>query len=101
MDPYPDETEALRATVRDLQERLGVLTGLEERLRVAEARAVDAERRLQELSDQVEAADRVRGNVESPPQTARPPETPSSEADDLRARLARTASRKKAGGADR
>ena len=101
MDAYPDETEALRVTVRDLQERLGVLTGLEERLRVAEARAMDAERRLQELTDQVAAAERARGTFETPPEPARPPVTPSSEADDLRARLARTASRKKAGGADR
>ena len=78
------ELEALRAKVRDLQDRLGTLAGLEERVRVAEARTLDAERRLQELTDHVSASEGV------PVQT-------QPGANDLRARLARTASRKKPG----
>jgi predicted nucleic acid-binding Zn-ribbon protein len=87
MDPNPSEVETLRSAVRDLQERVDAIAVLEDRVRVAEARALDAERRLQELTDQVSAADEGRKNA-------------PSEASDLRARLARTTSKKKPGGRD-
>jgi predicted nucleic acid-binding Zn-ribbon protein len=53
------------------------LARLEERVRIAERRALDAERRLEELTERVEA-DRA-----------------ADEPSDLRARLARTAARKR------
>jgi hypothetical protein len=92
------EVEALKATVRDLQERLDALSGLDERVHVAEARALDAERRLKELTDQVGAAEVGRGQSAAPAaaQTTAAPAT--TEGNDLRARLARTASQKKPGG---
>jgi hypothetical protein len=82
-------------------QELGVLG---ERVEVAERRALDAERRLQELSEQVEAGKRAarRRRTEVDPEVADAPaaEEPVDEAeDDLRARLARTAARKKPGGA--
>ena len=85
MDEHRGEIEALRATVRDLEARVEVLSLLEERVRVAEARASDAERRLQELIDQVRTNEAVQDD---------------GPAGDLRARLARTASRKKPGARD-
>ncbi len=102
MDPNPNELETLRAKVRDLEERLGILTGLEERVYVAETRALDAERRLQELTGQIAASGRELSSFGSPDTDAGSAEPQLPESDDLRARLARTASRKKAGGgADR
>ncbi|HEY6567009.1 MAG TPA: hypothetical protein VI341_05755 [Actinomycetota bacterium] len=86
------EVDALKATVRELQERLDALSGLDERVRVAEARASDAERRLQELTDQVGATQVEPGQATD--------DRGITEGEDLRARLARTASQKKPGGRD-
>jgi hypothetical protein len=69
------------------------LASLEERVKVAEARALDAERRLQELTEQVEAAAARRAS-----RSTIPPRAPDPQAEELRARLARTAARKKPGG---
>jgi hypothetical protein len=69
------------------------LASLEERVKVAEARALDAERRLQELTEQVEAAAARRAG-----RSTTPPRAPDPQAEELRARLARTAARKKPGG---
>lgn len=82
MDPSREEIETLRATIRDLRARVAGLSLLEDRVRLAEERAVDAERQLQELIDRA-------GAVSAPPAEA--------PATDLRSRLARTASRKKPG----
>ncbi len=81
------EVDALKAMVRDLQDRIDTFEGLDERVRVAEARALDAERRLQELTEQVSATGVERS-------------TSTAEGNDLRARLARTASKKKPSGRD-
>jgi hypothetical protein len=86
MDAEREEVENLRRTVRDLQERVDGLGALEERVRVAEARASDAERRLQDLIDQVNASEA----------SHRDPQMGG----DLRTRLARTASKKKPGGGE-
>jgi hypothetical protein len=80
-----DEVDALKAMVRELQGRIDTFKGLDERVRVAEARALEAERRLQELTDQVSATGAERS-------------ASTAEGNDLRARLARTASKKKPGG---
>jgi hypothetical protein len=85
MDAEPEEVENLRRSVRDLQERVDGLGALEDRVRVAEARASDAERRLQDLIDRVSASEGSRRD---------------GQGDDLRTRLARTASKKKPGGKD-
>jgi hypothetical protein len=69
------------------------LASLEERVKVAEARALDAERRLQELTEQVEAAAARRAG-----RSTTLPRPPDPQAEELRARLARTAARKKPGG---
>jgi hypothetical protein len=86
MDAEPEEVENLRRTIRDLQERVDGLGALEERVRVAEARASDAERCLQDLIDQVNASEGSQRDGQA--------------SDDLRTRLARTASKKKPGGGD-
>lgn len=94
------EVDALKATVRDLQERLDALSGLDERVRVAEARASDAERALRDLTDQVGATEAERSRVTGPTAAETTGGQVSAEGNDLRARLARTASQKKPGGRD-
>lgn len=75
----PTEHDAPDAAPSDDRDRAhaAVLARLEERVRIAERRALDAERRLEELAERVEA------------------ERAAHEPSDLRARLARTAERKR------
>ncbi len=90
----------LRAQAAEL--RAEELASLEARVQVAERRALDAERRLFELTEQVES---VQGRAHAP--DLDPPEDDGAadvyegavgQPNDLRARLARTAARKKPGG---
>ena len=83
-----------RARLAD--DRLASLGPLEQRVEVAERRALDAERRLDEIDDRVGAAtiDEVSDGPSEPTVAAR-------QAAELRARLARTAARKKPTGGDR
>jgi predicted outer membrane lipoprotein len=96
-------------------ERLASLAPLERRVEVAERRALDAERRLDEIDERVGAAtigdaqapigDSEVSNGESPaeeptapaPGNAGEPSAAARQAAELRARLARTAARKKPG----
>lgn len=115
-DPVIAEIERERdvaiARARDAEERerltrdrLRDLASLEARLEVAERRALDAERRLEEISAQVAAATateasepagglgtRSDGGPEDDPEE---PDAAARQTADLRARLARTAARKK------
>jgi predicted outer membrane lipoprotein len=89
-------------------ERLASLAPLERRVEVAERRALDAERRLDEIDERVDATangDPAGSNGESPaeeptapaPGNAGEPSAAARQAAELRARLARTAARKKPG----
>ena len=71
-------------------ERVQVFAALERRVRIAERRALDAERRLDEISEQVYSAASEADDAapEEPPGEARP-------AAELRARLSRAAERKR------
>ena len=71
---------------RAAQERLRRLMPLEARIEAAERRALDAERRLEEIVSRVASSD------------ARAEDPTGAEPDELRARLARSAARKKLGG---
>jgi predicted nucleic acid-binding Zn-ribbon protein len=90
------ERDAAEARAQAAETRAQELGALSDRVEVAERRALDAERRLQELSDQVHAG---RPGSETPEEPLEP--VGSREvvpaANDLRARLARTAARKKPG----
>ena len=83
-----------RARLAD--DRLAALGPLEHRVEVAERRALDAERRLDEIADRVGAAT-VEGSSDAPSE----PTAAARQAAELRARLARTAARKKPTGGDR
>jgi hypothetical protein len=72
-----DPTTDGAAGTQPSDDRDAELARLEERVRVAERRARDAERRLEELTERVDA------------------ERSADEPSDLRARLARTAQRKR------
>jgi hypothetical protein len=105
------ELEAALAAARGEAVAPEVLATLEERMVAAEARARDAEVRLQDLSASVDGdghhapADGAEADAEpEPPADAEPeattpdePGTPSADAMDLRARLVRSAARKKLG----
>jgi predicted outer membrane lipoprotein len=89
-------------------ERLASLAPLERRVEVAERRALDAERRLDEIDERVDATangDPAGSNGESPaeeptapaPGNAGESSAAARQAAELRARLARTAARKKPG----
>jgi hypothetical protein len=114
LDPGPDGDTALAlaevAAERDVSmarasdaeerarladDRLASLGPLEQRVEVAERRALDAERRLDEIDDRVGAA-----ATDEPPVAPSEP-TAARQAAELRARLARTAARKKPTGGDR
>jgi hypothetical protein len=116
--PVRDKEDAksdLEGTDADLA-RDASLAALEQRVGAAERRAQDAEKRLQKLSDEVAAAPGDAGvstpsgpgGDSSSPKPDREPEPedplapdqglPQAQATELRARLARTAARKKPGG---
>jgi hypothetical protein len=99
------------------RDRLTALAPLERRIEIAERRAHDAERRLDEIGERVDLAlrgDDGPGEGDEPGGDAGPdgeepgggsgsdptPGAPASDADELRARLARSAARRKPG-ADR
>ena len=79
------------------RDRLASLAPLERRIEIAERRALDAERRLEEIDERVDRAirDDVPDDDTVGEPAARGPSTAASEADELRARLSRSASRKK------
>lgn len=85
------------------RDRLETLAPLEQRVEVAERRALDAERRLEEISERVEGASNGESSVgtDAPePPIDEPQESSASaarQAAELRERLARTAARKKPG----
>lgn len=83
-----------RARLAD--ERLASLGPLEQRVEVAERRALDAERRLDEIDDRVGAA-----TTDEPSDAPGEPIAAARQTAGLRARLARTAARKKPTGGDR
>ena len=83
-----------RARLAD--DRLASFGPLEQRVEVAERRALDAERRLDEIDDRVGAA-----VTDEPPDAPSEPTAAARQAAELRARLARTAARKKPTGGDR
>ncbi len=91
------ERDAAEARAGIAETRARALEALHDRVEVAERRALDAERRLQELSEQVKAG-RTGAVPSEPPLESASIGSPPAEADDLRARLARTAARKKPGG---
>jgi dTMP kinase len=113
-DPAIEEIERERdvaiARARDAEERerlaldrLRALASLEARVEAAERRALDAERRLEEIAAQLSAAAeasaqparfpaRSDGEHEDDPEE---PDAAARQTADLRARLARTAGRKK------
>ncbi|MGZ8630214.1 MAG: hypothetical protein ACXWZF_04510 [Actinomycetota bacterium] len=81
-------------------DRLRALAPLEARIEAAERRALDAERRLDEITAQVSpVAEEPPAQPEPPgssePQHTEEPDAAARQAADLRARLARTAARKK------
>jgi hypothetical protein len=128
VDVARQQAGVAEARAQGAEARAEELGALGERVEVAERRALDAERRLQELSEQVEAARpeprRRRSRASEPRAVAEssndapqietddePSEAPvntdgsgevanAAEATDLRARLARTAARKKPGGSE-
>ena len=79
------------------RDRLTSLAPLEQRVEVAECRALDAERRLDEIAERVDHAEREGGGSEAP----EPSDGAGSAVSELRARLARAAERKKHPGDDR
>lgn len=116
-DPVIGEIERERdvaiARARDAEERerlaldrLRSLASLEARVEVAERRALDAERRLAEISAQVSTAAEappisapIPGSVagHDPEDDPEEPDAAARQTADLRARLARTAARRKPG----
>jgi len=134
VDPSTDEATAVAlaeveherdvsmARVSDAEERarladdrLASLVPLEQRVEIAERRALDAERRLDEIDERVDAAavaDPLVSNGDPASQehsaaagsgdgTPSEPTAAARQAAELRARLARTAARKKPTGGDR
>ena len=98
VDELERDRDAAEARAQAAESRARELEALGDRVEVAERRALDAERRLQELSEQVQAS---RPGTETPQASlapADPTEMAPPAANDLRARLARTAARKKPGG---
>ena len=91
------ERDAADARAQAAETRAQELEALGDRVEVAERRALDAERRLQELSEQVHAGRPGTEVSEAPLEPVGSTETAPA-ATDLRARLARTAARKKPGG---
>jgi hypothetical protein len=83
---------------REAEERASALAALERRVETAERRALEAERRLKELSDEV-AASAGRRPKDPMPGEAHRATANEFDAADLRSRLARTAARKKPGSA--
>jgi len=83
-----------RARLAD--DRLASLGPLEQRVEVAERRALDAERRLDEIDERVGAA-----TTAEPSDASHEPIAAARQTAELRARLARTAARKKPTGGDR
>ena len=83
-----------RARLAD--DRLATLGPLEQRVEIAERRALDAERRLDEIADRVGAA-----SSDEPPDAPSEPSAAAGQTAALRARLARTTARKKPTGGDR
>ena len=84
-------------------QRLEVLEPLEHRVEMAERRALDAERRLEEISERVERAqlgDDSPGPPGGDPDDVSDPAASARQAAELRERLSRTAAKKK-GGRDR
>lgn len=79
------------------RDRLTSLAPLERRIEIAERRALDAERRLDEIDERVDRAirDDVPGGDTVGEPGARGPSSVASEGDELRARLSKSASRKK------
>lgn len=77
-----------RARLAD--ERLASLGPLEQRVEVAERRALDAERRLDEIDDRLGAA-----TTDEPSDAPSEPTAAARQTAELRARLARTAARKR------
>ena len=92
------ERDAADARAQAAETRARELGALGDRVEVAERRALDAERRLQELSEQVQAGRPGTEAVEVPLEPVDQTEVAPPAATDLRARLARTAARKKPGG---
>ena len=92
------ERDAAEARAQAAETRAQELGALDDRVQVAERRALDAERRLQELSEQVQASRPGTDTSEEPLEPVGSTETAPPAANDLRARLARTAARKKPGG---
>jgi uncharacterized protein involved in exopolysaccharide biosynthesis len=92
------ERDAAEARAQAAETRAQELGALDDRVEVAERRALDAERRLQELSEQVQAGRPGTKVSEAPLEPGGSTEVDSPAAKDLRARLARTAARKKPGG---
>jgi len=92
------ERDAAEARAQAAETRARELGALGDRVEVAERRALDAERRLQELSEQVQASRPGTQTPEAPLGSVDPIEMDPAPTNDLRARLARTAARKKPGG---
>ena len=92
------ERDAADARAQAAETRAQELEALGDRVEVAERRALDAERRLQELSEQVHAGRPGTEVSEAPLEPVGSTEMAPAAATDLRARLARTAARKKPGG---
>ena len=92
------ERDAADARAQAAETRAQELEALGDRVEVAERRALDAERRLQELSEQVQASRLGTEVSEAPLEPVASTEMAPVAATDLRARLARTAARKKPGG---
>jgi predicted nucleic acid-binding Zn-ribbon protein len=91
------ERDAAEARAQAAESRARDLGALDDRVEVAERRALDAERRLQELSEQVQARRPGTDTSEASLEPVGSTEAPAA-GNDLRARLARTAARKKPGG---
>ena len=87
---------------RVAQERLRELVPLVARIEAAERRALDAERRLDEIMSRVAPSNGVNDLAGDEPDEGDPggdaPEPVAPQAAELRARLARSAARKKPGG---
>ena len=85
---------ASQAEARELlaRERSGALASLEHRVEVAERRALDAERRLEEISERVNGPCEVADA--STDREGSPSDTPAGPSAELRARLTRAAARK-------
>jgi len=94
-----------RARLAD--DRLASLAPLEQRVEIAERRALDAERRLDEIGERVDAAaiddtgETLGASVESNDEATSESTAAARQAAELRARLARTAARKKPTGGNR